>query len=196
MIVDTMNLEEIYREVKLDFDECLDNVYRLKDKYRRTIVKSKRFPLMFEPVFLQTKRNNKYMVIFISNSKKYERDTHFILVGLYLRPEGLYSINTFIFRDELKSFIYPPHFFQRYRERILKEDITSKETVIKYFKNNFAFLGDITVGNQFHFRTNEGFILGEQIKNDIFLMKTIISNDMTKGNQTELSIDFDLRLVS
>ena len=196
MIVETMNLEEIYREVKLDFDECLEKVGRLKDKYRRTIVKSKRFPIMFEPVFFQTKRNNKYMVIFISNSKKYERDSIFVLVGLYLRPEGLYGINVIRQGDNLKTLVYPPHFFQRYRQRILKEEISSKDTIIRYFKNNYVFLGDTTLGNKFHFRSNEGFLLGEKINHDIYLMKTIISLDMIKGNQIDLSEEYDFSLVS
>jgi hypothetical protein len=44
--------------------------------------------------------------------------------------------------------IYPPHFFKRYRERILKDESISNEDFIRhYFRNDWGFMGAVVNEN-------------------------------------------------
>ena len=46
--------------------------------------------------------------------------------------------------DEDKYCIYPPHLFERYRERALKDtDLSEEETIFKFFQNDNATFQNI-----------------------------------------------------
>lgn len=102
--------------------------------------------------------------------------------------------------------IYPPHFFLRYRERILKNRSISNEEVIRdYFTKDWGFMATVindayeSVYHSFeeHSKnetisfvaaTNLGFCFGEKC-GAVNIIKTILSEDMLYENQKVLFID-------
>lgn len=57
---------------------------------------------------------------------------------LYNRAEGLYA--AVVSKEEGTTTIYPPHFFKRYRERIVKDFSASNEDIInRYFSGTWGF---------------------------------------------------------
>ena len=107
--------------------------------------------------------------------------------------------------------IYPPHFFKRYRERIVKDESISNEDIIRqYFKNDWGFKGTVVNENfesvyhcfendnkndnvSFVAATSQGYCFGEK-QGNVNIIKTIISEDMLFENQkfifNELKIAF------
>ena len=90
-------------------------------------------------------------------------------------------------------FIYTPHFFKRYAERF-GVDETGEELIKRYFKLNssygFNFKRDdwfnISIENVYG-SSSDGIAMGVRLneKINVFLFKTFITYDMTKGKQIE-----------
>ena len=96
--------------------------------------------------------------------------------------------------------IYPPHFFKRYRERIVKDESISNEEIIRqYFKNDWGFMGAVVNEDfesvyhcfetenkndkvSFVAATSQGYCFGEK-QGNVNIIKTIISEDMLFENQ-------------
>ena len=96
--------------------------------------------------------------------------------------------------------IYPPHFFKRYRERIVKDESISDEAIIRqYFKNDWGFMGAVVNEDyesvyhcfenddkndkvSFVAATSQGYCFGEK-QGNVNIIKTIISEDMLFENQ-------------
>lgn len=190
MIVESMTVNEIQIELSRDFDNCMDKVEIECRKIRRTIIKSKKFPIHFEPVEYISPQRNRYLIFLEANSKKNAKYPIITTVALYNRPEGLYAASTSRLNGSIiKVNIYPPHFFQRYKERILCENATTKEAIKFFFRNNNKIAGNISENNDFRASCNEGFVFGTTISYTIDIFKTIISNNMLKGTQIDLSRD-------
>lgn len=96
--------------------------------------------------------------------------------------------------------IYPPHFFKRYRERIVKDEFISNEVIIRqYFKNDWGYIGAV-VNEEFESvyhcfendnkndkisfvaATSQGYCFGEK-QGNVNIIKTIISENMLFENQ-------------
>lgn len=188
MIVESMTVNDIQVELSRDYDNCMDKVAIECRKIRRTIIKSKKFPIQFEPVEFISPKQNRYLIFLEANSKKNAENPIITTVALYNRPEGLYAASTSsIHASIIKVNIFPPHFFQRYKERILGENITTKEAIKLFFRSNNNIVGDISEENEFMASCSEGFVFGSKISYTIDIYKTIISNKMLKGTQIDLS---------
>lgn len=186
MIVEKMTFEEINNEIIKDLEECYDKLDQLEAKYRRSVVKSKRFPVYFEPILFTTKRHNRYLLYYSCNSRKIQRDSVIKIINIFYRKEGLFAIHVTPERYNISTIVLTPHLFQRYRERVLQEDIQSLESIRRFFMNNNFFIG-FSKNNEYQVRCDEGYLLGVELKHNITLCKTMISKNMMKGNQIELS---------
>lgn len=189
MIVESMTVKDIQIELSKDFDNCKDKVEIECRKIRRTIVKSKKFPIQFEPVEYISPRQNKYLIFLEASSKKNAESPLMTVVALYNRHDGLYAGAISKLYGSIKVSIYTPHFFQRYKERILCENVTTRAAMKLFFRNNNNIVGDISENNDFRASCKEGFVFGETISYTIDIFKTIISNNMLKGSQVDLSRD-------
>lgn len=120
---------------------------------------------------------------------------------LYNRAEGLYA--AVVSKEEGTTTIYPPHFFKRYRERIVKDFSASNEDIInRYFSGTWGFAFTILRKDiQSLYRSSEnemqdgaerfvcamtdGYCFGERY-GKIYLMKTIVSEEMLFESQKEV----------
>jgi hypothetical protein len=183
-----MTVNDIQIELSRDYDNCMDKVAIECRKIRRTIIKSKRFPIQFEPVEYISPRQNRYLIFLEASSKKNAESPLMTVVALYNKHDGLYAAAISKLHGSItKVNIYPPHFFQRYKERILGENVTTKEAIKLFFRNNSNIAGDMTNENEFKGSCKEGFVFGTTISYTIDIIKTIISNNMLKGTQIDLS---------
>lgn len=190
MIVESMTVNDIQVELSKDFDNCMDKVEIECRKIRRTIIKSKKFPIHFEPVEYISPQRNRYLIFLEANSKKNAEYPIITTVALYNKHDGLYAAAiSKLHGSIIKVNIYPPHFFQRYKERILCENVTTMEAIKLFFRNNSNIAGDMTNENEFRGSCKEGFVFGTTISYTIDIFKTIISNNMLKGTQIDLSRD-------
>lgn len=183
-----MTVNDIQVELSRDYDNCLDKVEIECRKIRRTIIKSKKFPIQFEPVEFISPKQNRYLIFLEASSKKNTECPLITVVALYNRHDGLYAAAiSKLHGSIIKVNIYSPHFFQRYKERILCENVTTRQAMKLFFRNNNNIAGDISENNDFRASCNEGFIFGTTITYTIDIFKTIISNNMLKGTQIDLS---------
>lgn len=200
MIVDSMNLEEVAQELLAD----LPNAQHIADfryqKYKSLVLKSRQFPVIRHYECKTAKRKNRFFVSFTALKRSHWSKPFFHYYSIYVRPEGLYCAVVGLKEDYV--YIYPPHFFARYRERIIKRDDISPEDLIHLFMSRFwsSFsyvvkpedLEDVSQWNQlsedgeidFVGTCPDGVVFGQRTKN-VVLNKTIISESMLYPNQVD-----------
>ncbi len=97
--------------------------------------------------------------------------------------------------------IFISHFFERYRERFLKDESTGiKDTVFSYFKANqggaFTPVPSEKYKDSYYCAVNDGVALGTKINDKILLVKTFITYEMLRGEQIEIGGDLGVSLVA
>lgn len=199
MIVPAMTLQEIYKEVMVDIANMKQRLdFCLKD-FNRVALKSKCYPIR-KSYNYKTKNNNHFIVGLNSFKRSNWKNPYLTVFGIYSRPEGKYAVSPTFGSKNIS--IYPPHFFKRYRERIVKDQSLSSEELMKhFFKNETVF--KIAFVNKDHkavydsFENNkeekvsfvsaslQGYCFGER-QGDIDVFKTIISEDMLFESQKQV----------
>lgn len=203
MIVPLMTVTEIHDEVFKDLRDLTNKVDECKKEFERVVLKSNRYPVV-KSYKCQTKRKNILIITFTARKRSERRKPILGFYGIYSRSEGRYAVALTI-ESNLIS-IYPPHFFKRYRERILKDDSISKEEIINiFFKNSWGFTAavvneqyesvyhsfessDIDDKVSFVAATSQGYCFGEK-QGSVNIMKTIISEEMLFDNQKKIFSD-------
>ena len=192
--------EELVAEFRHDWKTNLwDRCYgTMSDpKYRKYILKNVKNDQRhyFKPVKLEENGNTYILQIDTKGRSDYKKNgLLFIIYKLYTRKEGTYAMMQYTLRskpDEDKYCIYPPHLFERYRERALKDtDLSEEETIFKFFQNDNATFKNIhkhheKYSNSLFCVTTDGVMLGEKLDDTLMIAKTYISHDMLKGNQVD-----------
>lgn len=186
MIVPSMSLTEIHKELTRDYDYCLARIKRDMNQYRRSIIKSSKFPMQFKPIEYVSPSRNHFIILIDAKSKKQANTPFFCIVGYYLRPEGIYAALLIPKIGGGKRIIlYPPHFFERYKQRYLNEDVCTLDAIKTYFKVNSTNIIEFGENNKFRGSCYQGLILGEKLCDDILIIKTFVSKEMLKGEQIE-----------
>ena len=186
-----MSVTEIHKELTRDYDYCLARIQRDMNQYRRAIIKSSKFPMYFKPIDYIAPSRNHFILLVEAKSKKNANDPYITFIGYYLRPEGIYAAMIFpTLCGEKRIFLYPPHFFERYKERYLNEDVCTLDAIKTYFKINSANILKCSEICKFQGSCNQGFVFGEVLSTNIFIVKTFVSNEMLKGDQIELNAKF------
>ena len=142
MIVPSMTVQEIHKEV---FDEIENLKAKLKESpedFKKNVLRSKHFPFTKSYEFKTREKKNVFIVDFTAIKRSYWKKPILTIYGIYSRSEGKYAVALSV--DLNMISIHPPHFFKRYRERIIKDDFLSNEEIIRlYFKNDWGFVGAI-----------------------------------------------------
>ncbi len=200
MVVDSMTLEEVARELLAD----LPNAQHIADyrfqKFRSSVLKTSRFPIIRYYECKTVQKKNRFFVSFSAFKRGQWKEPYCHYYCIYVRPEGLYCAVVGMKEDYV--YVYPPHFFARYRERIIKRDDISPEDLIHLFMSrfwsNFSYvitpedLDDISQWDQlseeggidFVGTCPDGVIFGQRTKN-VVLNKTIISESMLYPDQVD-----------
>ena len=195
-----MTVEEIHEEVFSDLRDLSTKVDACKKDFERFVLKSNRYPVV-KSYRCQTKRKNIIVITFTARKRSERRKPILGFYGIYSRPEGRYAIALTIESNIIT--IYPPHFFKRYRERIIKDDLISNEEIIDtYFKSSWGFTAAV-VNDQYESiyhsfessdkddkvsfvaATSQGYCFGEK-QGSVNIIKTIISEEMLFDNQKQI----------
>jgi len=212
MIVPSMTLNEIHKELYSDFDTLESTIDNFHRDFKRKVLKSSRYPV-YHSYDCRTRFKKNLFVVNLYASKRGDWAKPLIAIcAIYNRPEGNYLATLAI--DKNMTTIYPPHFFKRYRERIVKDLKSSNEDIIKLYllRNRWGFVAAPSdekyqgLYNIFEPEMNgtdisfvcvnsEGFCFAEKLGN-VSVIKTIISEDMLIDDQkvvfAKLKEDFEL----
>ena len=168
--------------------------------FKSLVLKSKRFPIIRHYECKTVQKKNRFFVNLTALKRGNHKAPYCHYYCIYSRPEGLYCAVVGLKEDFV--YIYPPHFFARYRERIIKQDDISPEDLIHLFMSrfwsNFSYMAnqeELDDINQWEQLSDEdgldfigtcpdGVIFGQRIKN-VVLNKTIISESMLYPDQVD-----------
>ena len=178
MIVDSMTLQEIHRELHNDFSNTVGTLDNRLRKFGSVVLKSSRYPVRRHYECKSIEKRNRFWAV--------------------LNPKGG------------NTFVFPPHFFSRYRERVLGGSDMSGPDLIKFFVNRIwrwtfmllsddrkkgvATMDEVLSQEKIDFMAYhpDGIMFGERTDN-IYLFKTIVTFDMLYIDQEEIMSDlFDL----
>ena len=198
MIVATMSLEEVARQYQGDYGDILAKRKYLQPKFETLVKRSSRFPVRAQYEYVSHTNHNRYLFFYSADKRGEWKTPHCIVAGIYERPEGKYAVTS---TNAGRTYIiFPPHFFVRYRERILKDDsIYGDELIKRFFMVNDRFAKEpLTEEHTKAFRKYEsedcsvqaarcaeGNIFLEIQSASVILMKTIISDEMLFEDQKE-----------
>lgn len=200
MIVPAMTTQEIYSQLFSELPIKQDKLDVYKKEFSRKVLKASKFP--FTKLYdFTTLKKNQFIFSFTALTRAQAEKPIASLYGIYTRPEGKYLAEINPPLGEMT--IYPPHYFKRYRERILKNNDLSNEKLIRSFiQNSWGFIAaavnkeleavyqSFEANHQnevfgFAGATYDGYCFGER-QGKINIMKTIISDDMLFNDQREL----------
>ena len=195
-----MTIEEVAQELLSDLPNAQRTAGYRFQTYKSLVLKSKRFPLIRYYECKTVQRKNRFFVSFTALKRGNWDKPYCHYYCIYARPEGLYC--AVVGMKEEYVYIYPPHFFARYRERIIKSEDISPEDLIHLFMSRFwgnfshvitpEDIEDISQWDQlseegaidFVGTCPDGVIFGQRTKN-VVMNKTIISESMLFPNQVE-----------
>ena len=200
MIVDSMTLEEIAQELQNDFETANRIAWYRYDKYKSLVLKSKSFPLFRHYECKTPQRKNRFFVQYSAFKRSDWKNPIKKTYCIFARPEGLFCALVGLKEDMI--YLYPPHFFSRYRERIIKRDDISNEDLIHLFLDRtwgfyaeFAEYVNIDELKDWEQLKTEGPIdfvgtcpdgvLFGEIHGNVCLIKTIIPECMLHPDQVE-----------
>ena len=186
MIVPSMNPQELTNEIFQDYPMVMRKAMYLTESLRRKAIKSKNkyYHQIFE--YKSSQKNNWLILV-----DYYVAEPTFQVVVYYLNEFGFNAMR--VDADQKTLSHYSSHFLDRFNERYLKQENTSKLELLKRFltKNSAGVIEGINNSgsyvNRFFGRVRDGINLGyvESINylNKIIYNKTFISNDMIFENQ-------------
>ncbi len=201
MIVPSMTVQEIHKEVFEDIKNLRSKLDLYRKDFKKTVLKGSRYPLMRSYDCKTSEKNNLFIVDFTALKRSNWKKPILSIYGIYSRPEGKYAVALTLDMNIIS--IYPPHFFKRYRDRIVKDESISNEDIIRqYFKNDWGFMGAVVNEDfeaifhcfesdnkndkvSFVAATSQGYCFGEK-QGNVNIIKTIISEDMLFENQKNL----------
>lgn len=193
-----MTLEECAEQYRGDLHDILAKRMYFQPKFSSLVKKSRRFPVRAQYEYISHTNHNRYIYSY-SAAKRSDWDMpHCHVFGVFDKPEGKHAISSV---DGGRVFlVYPPHFFVRYRDRILKDDsIHGLELIKRYFMANDRLVKtELTPAHTKAYRkyesedgsvqaavVAEGNIFLEILSPSIIMIKTIISDEMLFEDQKE-----------
>lgn len=188
---------EVLDEYKIDYEEYLRerevDFFGMKDRYLKYIQTKGVDHFVFKPIKITTNTGHIYIIRYSFNA--YWKHKFIPLIARCCRrPEGIYVVtcpSTIIKIG--KNAAYIPHFFDRYRDRILKRKHCNKLDVIMKFFENETHYGVGAMIQYDKYPDNYIFVFDKFITLDspledvnIFEIRTLISLDMLKEIQKDI----------
>ena len=201
MIVPSMTVQEIHKEIFEDIKNLQSKLDEFCKRFKKVVLKASRYPLTKSYDCKTIGKKNLFIVDYTAFKRSNWKNPIMSLNGIYTRPEGKYAVAPSI--DMNIITIYPPHFFARFRERIVKDESISNEDIIRqYFKNDWGFMGAVVNKDlesvyhcfendndndivSFVAATSQGYCFGEK-QGNVNIVKTIITEKMLFENQKPL----------
>ena len=188
---------KVLDEYKIDYEEYLRerevDFFGMKDRYLKYIQTKGIDHFTFKPIKITTNTGHIYIIRY-SFSAYWKHKFVPLIARCYRQPEGIYVVTCHsTITKTAKSAAYIPHFFDRYRDRILKRKHGNKlDVIMKFFEHEARFsVGTIAQNDKYPdnsiFVFDKFIILGSPLEDvNIFEMRTLISLDMLKEMQKDI----------
>lgn len=190
LVVDKMTNLEMFAELVEDAPNVTVKVENVATKYRREILKRTRFPIVFKAIDYISPRKNHWIIIFRASSRKDANEPEINYACMADSKHGRYAFMVSRYNDEPAILMFPPHLFQRYRDRFLDGDTTLKgsELIKHFFTRNKSFQSDESVEDKRVINTSceDGVCLGEEKDKNFIVLKTFLTYEMLKGRQIDV----------
>ena len=196
-----MTIQEIHKELLEDVKNLQNKLNYFRKNFKKEVLRVSRYPLTRSYGCKTSEKKNSFVATFTAMKRSDWESPILGIYGIYTRPEGNYVASLTV--DQNMISIHPPHFFKRYRERIVKDELISNEGIIRrYFENEWGFMG-VAINEDFESvyhcfedddkndkvsfvaASSEGYCFGER-QGNINIIKTIISEAMLFENQKSL----------
>lgn len=197
MILETMSYQEIARRFDMIYDDVNQSIN--SQPYRRFFIKNKKATnVTFQPK-RRTIDENTYAILVPMSLSYRDFMTNGLKGATYLiygtsKGKMLVSKGWSCKINAYTYTFYTSHFFDRYRERVLKDLTKPKdEVMMQFFKRNIYSVceyfnnGYKDAERSFFTVTNEGIALGVCIDSNKLLYKTFIDYDSLSRNKQEES---------
>lgn len=196
MIVQSMNPEEVYREIDKDMAEVTD----WWSRKRKTLFNIAKWTVKLPRTTwyeYESSRKNRYLVLSIIMGRKYNDESMTGLMALQKMDKGFaVYVSKFPWQRIAAPHVFLPHVFDRYHDPDRGNVQKTGIELIKHFMERNSY-GEISRGDKFSGRSvrykgrdnlakcvTDGVLLGE-IVGDIFVAHTFITYDMATGLQRE-----------
>lgn len=196
MIVQSMNPEEVYREIDKDMAEVTD----WWSRKRKTLFNIAKWTVKLPRTTwyeYESSRKNRYLVLSIIMGRKYNDESMTGLMALQKMEKGFaVYVSKFPWQRIAAPHVFLPHVFDRYHDPDRGNVQKTGIELIKHFMERNSY-GEISRGDKFSGRSvrykgrdnlakcvTDGILLGE-IVGDIFVAHTFITYDMATGLQRE-----------
>lgn len=196
MIVDSMTYDDI---LKLYWEDkpLVNHKIIAGDKFYSRMIKNARFKNRFyyEPIRFTSSRGLNYVLLFfnLADDVPGKKRLGCAYYAWFIKNRGMYAITlTQLNRTLYHNTIYHPHFFDRYRERYLKDMSMSKLDVIHtYLLNNTkSATGRIPsekYPDGYWMVRNDSLCLCKALGGTLIEAKTFITWDMAGVDQKEIA---------
>lgn len=192
IITDTMNSQELVALLKENdsfgqhkFDETYSKYLKLAKKYSH-----RKDRVYFKPVSFKCAAGFNYVFRYFKRAANEDASgkIEFDIYVWFYKKRGIYTIKKIKLRTGSNSVwmyqVYTPHFFDRYRERYLKDlTIPREEAMHRFMLNNtlgaVAEIPSKKYPNSVWTRCDEGLLLCTKLTDEIYECKTFISFEMT-----------------
>ena len=201
VIVAAMTHQQIADECQNEWrDELYDKTMKilLSEKYRKFIMKEARSEkrIYFKSIEFVTKRKNSCVIQPFSKgwSLYKKRGLSYFVYLRYHRSDGLHAVVFSAVKGISYYIFYTPHFFDRYKERELKDTSMPKiQAIHEFFKYNANvdfFSVEIPKYPDSMFGVSlYGVVLAVRVGRNLIEGRTYLPFEMLKGEQLELSAD-------
>lgn len=190
-----MSLEEVALQYKSDKADLNRGFLRLAKSFGTIVKRTYRFPLKATYNYI-TKSNNHYVFNLYAYKRGHWDRPLFCMFGIFDRPEGKYAFSV---TDAGEVIFFPPHFFKRYRDRILKEDLHGEDLIKAFFSRNVHFYfsplsAEFASKYREYISDDKESFAGSCTDGNLFLekpspyyaiVKTIVSDEMLGDTQTQ-----------
>lgn len=186
IIVDSMSFDEIFELFRQDLpllnhkiEDANKAIQKKATVYRNTE------QTYYNPISFSTSKGFSYVIQFFNRGISFER-RHRIGVYYYVKYLHKGGMYTFMLSSANKQFehlnLFTPHFFDRYRERFLKDlSLPKDEVIATYIRHNakraFRFVPSIKYPKCSYSQSADGLALCELRDNFLFIYKTFIPWD-------------------
>lgn len=196
MILSTMTYQEVEKAFRREIATAKIKIDEAAKRFGRMVKTTYRYPLT--RVFsVQTRDKTKLNLIFVALKRSFWNHPKLCIYSTFQYKDGLYAISAP--GEEGDAHILTKHFFERYRERIVKDPEIGAEDLIRryminnkdmgWFPNAEIFSADYHKYEregtlQLAARVEEGNCFAKQLGPNLFLISTIISDDMLGPSQS------------
>ena len=205
MIVEGMTYQEIIKEYNNIWDEARKTTLSKLDPrpYQRFFRKNRMATnVYFEKIRIKIDSNTYLYAIPVAPNKAFfdKYSVHYTSFLTYFTSKGQYVAMKGVSRanGEPEFTFYTPHFFDRYRERYLKNaEMEKVDAVMHFMKNNHQESRHIYHGEykdyEHHFAgtCNTGMTLGVFLEDKIALYKTFLTREDLSKNKTDTMESLD-----